>query len=57
MRPYGQEKMITAPYKRDNHVHIKGRKIENWWEEICDPIPRKTIKHNVKRQIETEMDT
>jgi len=38
MKPYGREKKISGAglWKKDYHLHRKGRKLENWWEGMTD---------------------
>ena len=57
MKPYGREKKVKGDitWKRDYHIHQKNRKLKNWWEGICDLISRKTMKQNLKRDIEGEI--
>ena len=46
MRPEGR-KVITAKWKRDYHPK-KGW--INWWENICDLIPRSIRKQKFKKE-------
>lgn len=57
MKPYGREKKVSQnpEWKQDYHMHEKGRKLKNWWEEICSLIPRKTMKQKIKKEIEDEI--
>ncbi len=56
MKPYGREKNVKGcgKWKEDHHLHKNGKKIEHWWEVIVNCLPRKTIKQNVKKEIENE---
>lgn len=50
MRPYGRIKTVKgSSWKKDIHPP-KGHK--NWWEDICDPIPRSTMKLIFKTQLQ-----
>ena len=50
MRPYGRVKTVKgSSWKKDIHPP-KGH--ENWWEDICDPIPRSTMKLIFKAQLQ-----
>lgn len=54
MKPYGREKTVKgASWKEDCHPP-KG--FINWWEDICQCISRKTMKQNLKREIENEIE-
>lgn len=57
MKPYGREKHITGgnKWKTDGHFHPK-HLVENWWESICDVISRRTMKQNLRREIEQEYE-
>ena len=57
MKPYGREKKISGAglWKKDYHLHRKGRKLENWWEGFCNLVSRTTMKHRIKREIEREL--
>jgi hypothetical protein len=57
MKPYGREKKITQnpSWKKDYHLHRKGRKIESWWEGIADFISRSRIKQIVRKEIDEEL--
>ena len=37
MKPFGRMKKISGgnSWKRDYHLHKKGRKLLNWWEDIA----------------------
>ena len=58
MKPYGQEKKVKGhgSWKLDYHIHEKNRKVGNWWEYLCEPIPRATMKLKIKQQLSQEMD-
>lgn len=32
-----------------NNYNLKGHK--NWWEDICDPVPRSTMKLKFKTEL------
>lgn len=50
MKPYGRIKIVKGSlWKKDIHPP-KGHK--NWWEDICDPIPRSTMKLKFKAQLQ-----
>ena len=58
MKPYGRDKYVHGshicgrPWKIDYHIHEKGRKVGNWWEELSeDPVPRSTMKQNLRKEI------
>lgn len=57
MKPYGREKNIKGSgiWKKDFHIHEKNRKVGNWWETLCEPIPRAIMKLKVQQQIFTEI--
>lgn len=54
MKPYGRDKHVSGgnDWKRDYHIHQNGRKVENWWEDICQLLPRSTMKANVRKEVE-----
>ena len=56
MRQYGRIKKVTGgkPYKIDRHPHPK-RIYCNWWELICDPLPRTTIKAMWRREVDATL--
>lgn len=56
MKPYGRCKNIkgSGRWKIDYHVHKKG--FVNWWENICDVLPRSTMKRNMKKEIDKEIN-
>lgn len=50
MRPYGRIKAVKgSSWEKDIHPP-KWHK--NWWEDICDPIPRSTMKLIFKTQLQ-----
>ena len=53
MKPYGREKHVSGGnnWKIDFHIRPK-RKLKNWWEDICAPLSRTTMKANVRKEIE-----
>jgi len=54
MKPYGREKKVRS-WKKDFHIHIKNRKIANWWEEICNILPRSSMKQKIKKEIDEHL--
>lgn len=56
MKPYGLEKTVKGGnnYKKDYHLHKKGRKLENWWEDICMPLTRTKMKQIFKKDLENK---
>ncbi len=58
MQPYGRLKKVKGgnEWKRDYHIHIKNRKISNWWEGMCDFLTRSRIKQIFKKEIQKELD-
>ena len=56
MKPYGRKNEPIKggnTWKIDYHLHTKkGRKIENWWEDMSeDYIDRGSIKQKLKRRL------
>jgi hypothetical protein len=52
MKQYGLEKTVKGrKWKRDFHIHINFKKIGNWWEEICKPTPRSTMKQQLRKRL------
>lgn len=49
MKPYGQEKTIRFPGKRDAHPKKGWR---NWWEGIVDLLTRSTMKQRLKKELD-----
>ena len=56
MKPYGREKHVSGgnKWKKDVHIRPKG-KFQNWWEDICQLLPRSTMKSKAKKEIEEEL--
>lgn len=56
MKPYGREKTVKGgnDYKIDYHLHKDGKKLENWWEDICCPLSRTKMKQNLKKDLDNE---
>lgn len=49
MKPYGRVKTVKgSSWKKDIHPQ-KGHK--NWWEDICDPVSRSTMKLKFKTEL------
>ena len=57
MKPYGRDKNLksTGNWKVDNHARPK-RIWKNWWEDMVSPLKRGAINHNVKKEIENEIN-
>lgn len=55
MKPYGREKRVKGSYWKQDCHPPKG--FINWWENICQCIPRKTMKQKIKKEIENEKRT
>lgn len=53
MKPYGREKKISGAglWKKDYHLHRKGRKLENWWEGMTDFLSRTAMKQKFKKEV------
>lgn len=45
-----KEAHVLQPWVSDKN----GKKLENWWEEICGYLPRTTIKKLWKKDIDVE---
>lgn len=58
MKPYGRNKKIqgAGSWKKDYHIHLKNRKVGNWWEDWCTTICRSTMKSQLKKEVITELD-
>ena len=56
MKPYGREKHVSGGnnWKIDLHIRPK-RKFSNWWEDICQLLPRSTMKAKSKKEIKEEL--
>jgi hypothetical protein len=55
MKPYGRDKKIIGghgEWKVDYHIHHKGRKILNWWEDRTDPLTRSRQKQLINKEIQ-----
>jgi len=56
MKPYGLREKKTkgsGDWKKDYHIHQKGRKILNWWECWSQKLKsRSSMKHKIKKGIE-----
>lgn len=51
MRQYGLIKKVSGHRaKKDYHPRPK-RIYKNWWESICAPLPRTTIKSRLRQEI------
>lgn len=53
MKPYGREKHVSGGnnWKIDFRIRPK-RKLQNWWEDICQLLPRSTMKAKAKKEVE-----
>lgn len=53
MKPYGRYKKVIGgnDWKIDYHMHEKGKKVKNWWEDICGFLPRSRIKTDIEKRI------
>lgn len=49
MKPYGREKKVRFPSKRDCHPK-KGER--NWWEDVADFLSRSRMKQLLKKEFE-----
>ena len=59
MKPYGREKKVegSGGWKKDYHLHDRNhRKIESWWEGICDYVSRARMKQDIKKEIKKEIE-
>lgn len=64
MKPYNLGKKLSSgttsfsgSWKTDYHLHTKkGRKIENWWEGMVHFVSRRTVKQDIKRQIDSNFN-
>jgi len=58
MKPYGREKKIKNGwgYKVDCHPKKLGKEWVNWWEDMCTIITRSTMKQNLKKEIDKELE-
>lgn len=62
MKPYNLGKKLSSgttsfsgSWKTDYHLHTKkGRKIENWWEGMVHFVSRRTVKQDIKRQLDSD---
>ncbi len=59
MKPYGRENKVTGgqSWKKDYHLHRNNRKIESWWEGMCDYLFRTEIKRRWKKEIDKELNS
>ena len=57
MKPFGRYKTVKGGnnWKIDYHIRRNGRKILNWWEDICCCLPRTTIKSIVRQYVKNEL--
>lgn len=57
MKPFGRIKKISGgnSWKRDYHLHKKGRKLLNWWEDIATCMTRTSMKRLLNIEIEKEI--
>ena len=56
MKPQGRLNNVKCSgiWKKDYHIHIKNKKIENWWESIIQYKKRGYINQIIKKQIEND---
>lgn len=56
MKPYGRCKKVTGgnDWKIDYHMHEKGRKVKNWWEDICNFYSRSRMKQLLKKRLQDD---
>lgn len=57
MKPYGRIKTVkgSGSWKKDYHLHTKkGRKLESWWEGICDHLSRSRMKEIWKKEVDNK---
>lgn len=57
MKPFGRMKKISGgnSWKRDYHLHKKGRKLLNWWEDIATCMTRTSMKKLLNIEIKKEL--
>ena len=57
MKPFGRMKKISGgnSWKRDYHLHEKGRKLLNWWEAIANCMTRTSMKRLLNIEVEKEI--
>lgn len=57
MKPYGREKKISGAglWKKDYHLHRKGRKLESWWEGMTDFLSRTAMKQKFKKEVDDDL--
>lgn len=57
MKPFGRIKKISGgnSWKRDYHLHKKGRKLLNWWEDIATCMTRTSMKKLLNIEIKKEL--
>lgn len=53
MRPYGRIKTVKGSSRKKDIHPPKGHR--NWWEDICDPVPRSIMKLNFKKEINNQI--
>lgn len=56
VKPYGREKYVSGGnnWKKDFNIRPK-KKFKNWWEDVCDLLPRSTMKANIRKEIQEEL--
>lgn len=52
MKPYGREKSVRFPGKKDCHPK---RGWKNWWDGIADSLSRSRMKQRLREEIEEEI--
>lgn len=55
MKPYGREKFVSGGNEWKIDYHFVKREFSNWWEDICQLLPRTTMKSKCKREIEESL--
>lgn len=53
MKPYGRHKKVTGgnDWKIDYHMHEKGKKVKNWWEDMCCFSFKKQNETDIEKRI------
>lgn len=52
MKTYGREKFVSGGNDWKIDYHFVKREFRNWWEDICQLLPRTTMKAKWKKDIE-----
>jgi hypothetical protein len=57
MRPYGQIEHVRGwPNKVDHHLHSRGRKVGNWWQDCDTTRSRGHMRQITRKQIKDTID-